>query len=254
MKSKKKLSVISLALAVLMIAAALSGCGGTDSTLKANKDYAADVISDFNSKSSATELYFANDAFSKAKTAAMMYKPGISDEDMEKIAKSIMLTSITVADAKGNIVACYPKGAEKGKLKDSKDKFSFYKVAKGISEKAINDNPPYNAETNTYAIFAGVKRVDADGAVVVGYDSADYAKVTGIDLANSCGANAVVIKEGKVLSSTLDGIERDKSLDDIGISEDDLKKDSFTFKTGDKSYNALSAKNGDLTVICASPA
>ena len=41
---------------------------------------------------------------------------------------------------------------------------------------------------------------------------------------------------------------------DPRISGDDLKKDSFTLKVGDKSYNAVAATDGELTVICASPA
>lgn len=251
MKSKKLLSVISLVVAVMMIAATLSGCGGADSTLKANKDYAANVISDFNSQAKNTMFEFSKEAFGKANLAAMMFKPGLSDEDLEKIAKSLQLTSITVSDDRGNIVTCYPAGAEKGKLKNTKDKVTFNRIARGITEKMIND-PVYNEETDTYAVLAGVKRIDAAGAVIVGFDSKDYNKVTGIDLAKDCGANAVVIKEDKVLSSTLEGIERDKSLEDIGISKDDLKKDSFTFKADDKTYNALSATDGELTVICAS--
>ena len=254
MKSKKIISVSSIVLAVLMIAAALSGCSGASSALKDTKEKATKVISDYNSKFNSTQLDFANEAFAKGENAAKAFKPGLSDAELEKIAKDNGLTSITVSDAKGNIVACYPKDAEKGKLKDTKDKVGFTKIAKGITEKMMNEDPPYNAETKTYAILAGVKRVDADGAVVVGFDSADYAKVSGINLADECGDNTVVIKDDKVISSNIDGIELDKTLEDIGISKDDLKKDSFTFKAGDKSYNAVATTSGGLTAICASPA
>lgn len=252
MKSKKIISVISIALAVLMIASALSGCSGASAELKESKEKAAKVISDYNTNFYAIQLDCANEAFAKANKAAKAFKPGLSDAELEKIAKDNGLTSITVSDAKGNIVACYPKGAESGKLKETKDKVGFNKIAKGISDKMVNDDPPYNAETGTYAILVGVKRQDADGAFIVGYDSKEYAKATGVNLADECGDNTVVIKDKKVLSSNIDGIEFDKSLEDIGISEDDLKKESFTFKVGDKSYNAVAATDGELTVICAS--
>lgn len=252
MKSKKIISVISAVLAVLMIASALSGCSGASPELKESKEKAAKVISEYNSGLNAVTLDCANEAFAKGDKVAKAFKPTLSDSELEKIAQDNGLTSITVSDAKGNIVACYPKGAESGKLKDTKDKVSFTKIAKGITEKMVNDDPPYNAEAGTYAILAGVKRQDADGAVIIGYDSKEYAKVTGVDLANECGENAVVVKEDKVISSNIDGIELNKTLDDIGISKDDLKKESFTFKVGDKSYNAVAATDKDLTAICAS--
>lgn len=252
MKNKKLLSLIAAVVAVLMIASALSGCSGAGAELKESSEKAVKVIEDFNSKSSSNTLDCANEAFAKGNKAAQAFKTGLSDAELEKIAKDNGLTSLTVADAKGNIVACYPKGAESGKLKGTKDKVAFTKIAKGITEKMVNENPPYNAETGTYAILGGVKRKDADGVVIVGYNSKEYAKVTGVDLADSCGENTVVIKEDKVLSSNIDGIEREQSLEDIGISNDDLKKDSFTFKADGKTYNAVAATDGELTVICAS--
>ena len=223
MKSKKIISVSSIVLAVLMIAAALSGCSGASSALKDTKEKATKVISDYNSKFNSTQLDFANEAFAKGENAAKAFKPGLSDAELEKIAKDNGLTSITVSDAKGNIVACYPKDAEKLGLKQG--------------DWAWIETP-----------FGKIR------PVVVGFDSADYAKVSGINLADECGDNTVVIKDDKVISSNIDGIELDKTLEDIGISKDDLKKDSFTFKAGDKSYNAVATTSGGLTAICASPA
>lgn len=253
MKHKKLLSVISASAAALMIAATMSACsasGSGNSTLNANKDYATKVISDFNSNSKAAEFEFSDQAYAKGGTAAMLFKPDISAEDLQQVARNLFLTSITVTNEKGDIVACYPEGAESGKIKDSKDKAVFNKVVKGVSEKYMTD-PVYNAEDGTYAVLAGVRRKDADGAVVIGYNTKDYAAVTGTDLAKLCGANAVVIKDGAVLSSTLEGVKAESKLEDLGISADDLKKDSFTVKAGDKSYSAVASTKGDLTVICA---
>lgn len=255
MKNKKLLSVISAAAAALVIASSLGGCASSsgDATLNANKDYAVKVISDFNSGSKAASFEFSDQAYAKGSLAAMIFKPDITAEDMQQIARNLFLTSITVTNEKGDIVACYPEGAESGNLKESKDKAMFNKIVKGISEKFMTD-PVYNADSDNYSVLAGVKRTDADGAVIIGYDTEDYAAVTGGDLAEKCGANAVVIQDGKVISSTLEGVDKDKSLEDIGLTGDDLKKDSFTVNAGDKTYNAVAATKGDITVICASPA
>lgn len=248
---KTIISVICAAVAGVLVASSMSGCsGGSNNVLESNKEYAEGVISEFNSNSKSAEFEFSDHAYSKGNVAASLFKADISAEDLAQIARNLYLTSITVTNEKGDIVASYPEGSESGKLKDSKEKSMFVKVVKGISDKLMSD-PVYNAESNTYSVLAGVRRTDADGAVVIGFDSKDYAAVTGSDLAKSCGANTVVIQDGKVLSSTIKDIEAGKSLEDIGLKADDLKKDSFTFKAGDKTYTAVAAAKGDLTVICA---
>lgn len=236
----------------LIAVTSLAGCGssgGGNSALNANKDYASKVVSKYNSGATAAQFEFSDEAFAKGNLAAMMFKPGMSAEDMQKIARNLFLKSFVVTDEKGTVVACYPEGAVSGKIKDSKDFGAFHKVVKGVAEKLMDD--PVRNDDGTYAIKAGVKRADAGGAVIVSYDSKDYADVAGDNLAEKCGANAVVIKDDKVLSSTLDGVEAGKSLEDIGLSKDNLSKDIFTFKVGDKSYTAVASTNGNLTVICA---
>lgn len=251
MKNKKLLSAISLGAAAVMAVSALGGCsGGSGSALSSNKAYAEKVVSEFASKQKANEFEFSDHSYAKGSLVAMLFKADSTAEDLQQIARNLFLTSITVTDEKGQIVACYPEGAESGKIKESADKSAFNKIVKGISEKLMND-PVYNADADTYSVLAGVKRTDADGAVIVGFDTKDYAAVSGTDLAEKCGANAVIIKDGTVLSSTLDGVGANASLDDIGITADDLKKDSFTIKTDDKSYTASAAEKNGYTVICA---
>lgn len=251
MKSKKLLSALSLGAAVLMLTSALTGCSSSSSSvLSSNKDYALKVVSDFSSKSKANEFEFSDKAFAKANLVAMMFKSDTTAEEMQELARNLFLSSITVTNDKGEIVASYPEGAESGKIKESKDKSMFNKIVKGISEKLMND-PAYNADADNYSVLAGVTRKDEGGAVIVGFDTTDYSSVTGSDLAKSCGANAVVIKDDAVISSTLDGVGVNTKLEDYGVSSDDLSKDSFTIKTDDKSYTATAGTKGDYTVICA---
>lgn len=236
----------------LIAVTSLAGCGagsGSNSALNANKDYATKVIVKYNSDASASEFEFSDEAFSRGNLVAMMFKPGMSAEDMQKIARNLFLKSFIITDEKGTVVACYPEGAVSGKVKDSQEYATFHKVVKGVAEKLMDD--PVRNDDGTYGIKAGVKRSDADGAVIVSFDSKDYADIAGDNLAEKCGANAIVVKDGKILSSTLDGVEAGKSLEDIGISKDNLSKDIFTFKAGDKTYTAVASINGDLTVICA---
>lgn len=248
---KTLISVICAATAGVLLVSSMAGCsGGSNNVLNANKDYAVSVISDYNSNSKAAEFEFSDHAYAKGNTAAMLFKADAKAEDMAQIARNLFLTSITVTNEKGDIVACYPEGAESGKLKDSKDKSMFNKVVKGISDKLM-DEPVYNAEADTYSVLAGVKRTDADGAVIIGFDSKEYSAVTGTDLSKLCGANNIVIRDDQVLCTNIEGVELGINLDGLGIKDDDLKKESFTFKVGDKSYTAVAATKGDITVICA---
>ncbi len=252
MQNKKFLSVISLCAAAIVSVSVLGGCSGAPSNaaLNSNKAYAEKVVADFASSQNSAEFKFSDQAYAKGTLVSMMFKSDITADELQQIARNLFLTSITVTNEKGEITACYPEGAESGKLKDSKDKAAFNKIVKGISEKLMND-PVYNADADTYSVLAGVKRTDSDGAVIVGFDTDQYADVAGTNLAKSCGPNAVVIKDGKVLSSTLDGIAQNASLDDIGITSDDLNKESFTIKTDDKSYTASASTKNGYTVICA---
>ncbi len=250
---KKSFLSLSCAMAAGLIAVtSFAGCGagsGGNSALNANKDYATKVIAKYNSDANSAQFEFSDEAFSKGNLAAMLFKPGMSAEDMQKIARNLFLKSFIITDEKGTAVACYPEGTVNGRVKDSQEYGSFHKVVKGVAEKLMDD--PVLNDDGTYGIKAGVKRSDADGAVIVSYDSKDYADIAGDNLAEKCGANTFVIKDSKVLSSTLEGVEAGKSLEDIGLSTDDLSKDSFSFKVGDKTYTAVAAAKGDLTVVCA---
>ena len=170
---------------------------------------------------------------------------------MEKAARYLFLDSITVADENGKVVASYPEGEAGKSIKELGDKAYFNRVVKGVVVKTMTD--PVLQDDGTYTVMAGVSRADGSGAVVVGFTTDEYTKVNGADVAKTCGVNTVVLKDGAVISSTLDGVKAGDSLDALGVKADDLTKDSFTMKVGDASYTCKAAAIDNYNVICAEP-
>lgn len=241
----------AIVLTIALLCALLTGCSGSKG-LSANRDYAKEKITDFSRSQRRDLAVFANEIFQKASAAAMMITDNTTAEDFEKIALYLSLDSITVADETRTVTASYPEG-EKGKnLKDLENKNTFAKIVRDICDKMMTD-PVYDEETGQYHLYAGVKRSDGTGAVIVGLYTDDYADVCGDTLAEKCGNNMIVLKDGTVISSTLDGVVKSDTLDIVNLTEDDLKKDSFGFTSDGTGYNALSATADDYTVICAEP-
>ena len=267
-KKKSLLTILSIGAASLMLLASLTACGGSGgassssggsdsgsgySTIEDGKASAQKNISAYEKGKSAAMFSFADTAYKKAQDAGGRVSKDSSEEDVEKAAKDLGLERLTVTDESGEIVVSYPKGDEGKHIKEISELAIFNKVVKGISDKYMKD-PEYNAEEKTYSVLAGVRKGDEGGVVVVGYNDAGYAAVIGSDIAEKCGDNTVVLTEDRVIGSTLKGIEIGSTLEEIGVKKDDLTKDSFTLKAGDKSYTAAAVTKGDLTVIAAVPA
>lgn len=266
---KRLLSVLAVGAASVMLIASLSACGsgnsgssssdsgsaksGSYSTLADGKTAAQKYIAEFEKGKNAASFAFADAAYAKAKKVAEQVTNDSSAEDVKKIATELELETIALTDENGTVVVSYPEGNEDKSIKDIPELAIFNKVVKGISEKYMKD-PEYNAEKKTFSILAGVKRGDEGGVAVVGFDDESYASVMGGDIAKKCGDNTVVLSEGKVVGSTLEGVTLGNSLEDIGVKESDLKSDSFTLKSGDKSYNAAAVTKGNTTVIVSVPA
>lgn len=242
--------VFTLVLAAALIGAILAGCASKG--LSADLDYAKEKISDFSHYKKRNTAKFADEIFSKANIAAMMITDDTTDEDYEKIAKNLSLDGITVADETRTVVASYPEGEKEKNLKDLDDKKVFAGIVRNIADKDMTD-PVWDEESGAYSLMAGVKRTDGTGVVIITLKTADYAGVIGDDLAEKCGNNVIVLKGEEVISSTVDGVVKSDTLDAIGLTADDVKKESFSFSADSKSYNAVSATEGDYTVICAEP-
>ena len=244
--------VLVFVLAIALIGALLTGCGGVSKGLAANAEYAKDKVSDFSHYQKRNVALFADELFSKANTAAMLITDKTTDEDYEKIARNLSLDSITVADETRTVIASYPEGEKDKNLKDLEDKKMFAGIVRNIADKDMSE-PVYDEESGKYSVMAGVKRTDGTGVVIIGLKTDDYADVNGDNLAEKCGNNMIVLKDGVVISSTLNGVLKSDTLEIVKLKEDDLNKDSFTFTCDGTAYIAKAVTDGDYTVICAEP-
>ena len=249
---KKTLAALS---AAAIAAAALSGCGSQAASgkgLDASLDYSVSKVMNYSSSQARAVSDFADSAFCKANSVAMVINSKTDKEQFEEIARNFMVESITVTDGTGKITACYPEGEEGKTLKETDDKKSFNRIIKGITVKSVTDPVP-SEDGEGYYYMAGVGRVDTDegGIVVIGAKTYDYDKVTGENVAEKCGVNTIVLSEGAVLSSTMDKVERGAKAEDIGIKTDDIEKGEFALTVDGVTYNCKSKAADDFTVICA---
>lgn len=261
MKQPVLKKIICGAMAGAMMLVSFAGCsadsGSSSKGLDDKLAYAAAKAMDYSHYQKRSATMFSESIFAKANAAAMMMNDQTADEDYEKIASYLYLDSITVADDDRKVVASYPDDNKGKSLKELPDVKLFTKVAQNIAFKLMTD-PVLDEETGQYSLYAGVKRADGSGVVVIGLKTDAYADVTGANLAEKCGNNTLIVKDGTVISSTLEGVDAQATTESAGISEDDLKKDSFSLTVGDRTYTCK-AKTVDefslvgpvVTVICA---
>ncbi len=252
---KRFTAPLAIACAAVMGVTALAGCAGSNGSsskaLDASLAYAKSQVSKFAESEIRLSATFADHAFSQANGIAMLLSDKTTAEEFEKIARYFYLDSITVADESGTITACYPED-DKGKtLKQTEDKKTFNRIVKGITVKSMTDPAPVEG-SDAYSLMVGVQRADgAAGAVVVGYQTEAYADVAGAHLAETCGANTIVLRGDAVLGATVSGVEKGATLDSLGIKSDDIAKGDFNVKIGDKDFHCKAEKLDDFTVICA---
>ena len=248
--SAKKLFVCILAVVLsLMI---FTGCGSSAS-LTASLESAKEKVSVFARTQHRNDALFSKNVFSKAKEAAEKITDDTTEKELETIAQELSLDGITVVDETCTVVLSYPEGEEGKTLKDLGEKREFSWIVKNISEKQMTE-PVLDPESGEYSLFAGVKRTDGTGAVIISMKTADYADVCGAALAQECGENTVIIKDNAVLSSSLEGVSAQDTLDKLGLTEDDLQKDSFEMTVDGQKYQCKSATVDDYTIICAAAA
>lgn len=248
MKTGIKLTAI-LAAAAISASMVLGGCsgGGSDAALDSMLEAAKAKVTDFESSGARIEFKFADEVFSKAFVAAMCLGEKPDEEKMQSVAKYLYLDSITVADENGIVTASYPDGEKGKKLKEIDGKKELNRIVRGMSYKKMTT--PEATDDGNYTLFAGVPGAEGKGAVVIGITSSDYADVTGGSLAEKCGVNTIIADKDGVISSTLDGVEAGKTLDEIGVKDSDISSGTFTLKAGDKSYTCKAEKTDSHTVI-----
>ena len=267
MKSVKALKKITAVLAAgAIIAAAFAGCSSGSSSssdkssdgssgsksLEAAFDYAETKVKDYLNNENLLTAKFATGSFNKAEAVSMMVDEKTKAEDYEKIAKYLDLDSFYIVDGSGAITASYPEDNKGKAVKDIEDIASFNRLVKGIVIKMQTDPKPVEG-TNDYTLFAGVTRPEGAGSVIVGYTTDEYSNVLGTNLAEKCGVNTIILREGSIISSTVDTVKAGNELDVLDITEDDLNS-SFTMTVDGKKYDCKSEEIDSLVLISAVPA
>ena len=257
---KKSLSIkriFACLLAALMLSA-LVGCGGSNSgsgNLTSALESTKEKVAAFSHDQRRNAAIFAKDMFGVAADAAKEITDDATAEELEKIAQELSLDSITVADATRTVIASYPEDETGKNLNDIEDKKEFSSIVRNTTDRQMTD-PVYDAESGKYSLMAGVKRSDGTGVVIVSLKTEKYADVLGASLAQDCGENTVIMQNDAVISSTLAGVSAADTMDKLGITGDDLKKDSFTMTVDGTEYickaAVISERQSDgITVICA---
>ena len=246
----KKLLAATAAAAI--VATALAGCASeSHKGLDASLEYAKGKINAYTSSLSAKTFAFSDEAYSKAAVAATLLNEKAGEEEMQATARNLQLDTIVIADEKGVITASYPDDLKGKNIKET-DYKAFNKVVKGISVKLMPD--PVKAEgSDEYTVNAAVPRADGSGAVVIGFNSADYADITGENLADYCGVNTLIGKDDVVLSTSFKEMAPGNKLQFAGVTEENLAKDSYEMQHGPNHFICKSAKVGDFTVVCGEP-
>ena len=228
-----------------LIAVNTSSDSGGDSALDNAAKKTADTVTKFEEDSVRREAVFTDSILKRVCAAALAYKG--DDAALESIASTLSFETIAVSDGKGIITASYPEGQKGKSLKDDKDSITLYSVSKGILGKNIGLIKP--TESGDYLVYAAAQRTDGDqsGAINVTIISSEYGAVVGENLAESCGDNVIIEKDGKVISSTFSAADG-KSISDLGVKEDGK---AVTVSVDGKSYDAKAATVGEYHVLTA---
>lgn len=247
--------ILSVLTALVLLAASLAACGSDDAGdtsayLDDQLAYAKEKVEGFSRTERRSLALLSDELFSKASVAAMLIDGDTTEEDYAKIARYLSLDSITVADASRSVVASYPQGEEGKSLKEIEDKREFINIIKNVTVRQMTD-PVRDDQSGSYSLLIGVKSADGSGAVIIGLTTDAYDELYGYTLAEKCGRNTLILKDDTVLSSTLKGVGAGADLKTLGVTKDDLSKDSFTLTADGKSYTCKSVQAGNYTVVCA---
>ncbi|MEE0913514.1 MAG: hypothetical protein U0L76_02885 [Ruminococcus sp.] len=257
----KKSSKISKSLAIVSIIAIIivSICTSfitfnvtrpdtTETTLNNNIQTAAEAVSEYETSLARNNYLFTDELFSKANIVASTLSEKSTDEEIEQLARYLYADSIMITDTDGKCVAAYPADLKDTKISDNADTKAFGKVLKGISFKSQSE--PQKVEgSDDYFLYTCVSRPEGKGIVVIGTTVSDYNKLLGSEIANECGNNTIIANGDEIVSSSF--AETDKtSLNELGITEENLKAGSFNLKVNDKEYLCKTQTQDDFTVIC----
>lgn len=239
--------LISLALAAVIVLSAsvvLGGCSSSES----DKDlkYAKSKVEDFVEWQQKYNAEFYDEVYSKAYLAALSFTPQKTEEDMQKLARYLYVDSITVTDADGKIIADYPSKNKGKNINDIDEYIKYMGILKWVCPRCATD--VVKNKDGEYEMTLGVQR-DEGGCVIVSLKTDAYAKVDGSDLAEQCGPNTTIAKDGVIISTNFIDWKAGDKLEDYGISDSDIKAGSFTMGENKANYSAATVDNYTI-IVC----
>ncbi len=251
-KTKKSIGVSFAAIitAVLLIISCVTACvainsGGSAAANAASAalDDAKKAVTDFVDDSVRLEADYYDNLFKKVNTAVVMYQGKNDNGQLENICSAVGADFILITDAKGKITQAYPDEKLVGKTLKENKMNAFGKITKGIVDKITTD--PEKTDDG-YKINVGMRRQDSDGVLVLGITDDSYAVVAGENLADSCGKNTIVEKEGKIISTNFAPAGGCESIEAF---EKKAKEAGYTFDG--KHYETKKGDAEDYTVMVA---
>lgn len=249
-KNTRKVGVVfaAILLAVLMLAVCAVSYFVTQNTsapgpLDRASAESVKKVNAFSENYTRESAIFADNIFKKVTASSIAYTG--KGSDLEKIAASLSFETVLVTDDKGKITESFPQGSEGKYLKDDENTKSLNVVAKGIAVKKLGD---VQKTDDGYTVYAAVARQDSGGAIVAKTPADEYADVNGDNLAQECGGNVIIEKEGAIVSSSFNDAAG-KTIKELNAKENgepfELKFDN------EKVYVAKVEKAGEYTVLTA---
>lgn len=238
------LILFMLALCVISLFVLQPFSASAGSTLDNAVKNSEKVVKKFDSESIRTNAKFSDAIFKRASGAALAYTG--KDADLQKIAESLSFESVMITNDKSEIVAAYPADLVGKSIKKLEGTKKLNTVAKGIAIKALGEVIQAK-DSDSYTAYAAVARQDDAGAVVVSLLADDYADIIGANLAESCGENVIIEKNGAAVSSSFTAAEGKKiaDLDKAGNGQ------KFDITLDGKTYEAKTTTVGDYSVLTA---
>lgn len=245
-KIMKKIIYTITALAIVTaLTFTMVGCSSAPSDDQLN--FAKTKVEDFSEWQARSNAEFYDEIYSKANMAALSFNPKMTDEQLADAARYLYAESIMVTDAEGKIIASTIKDKKGKNISDFDELVIFEGILKWVCPRCCKDVKKIEG-TDEYEIMTGVQRVDDGGCVILDIITDEYSKVDGSKLADECGPNVTIAKEGVIVSTDFSDWKEGDKLKDHGVSDSDIKSGSFTI--GEEKTNCSAATVGIYTVIC----
>lgn len=256
---KKSLAAVILCVALLVsftsaLIPYMTKTANTD--VSAQLDKGKQVINDYETNLPSYEYAVTDPIYKKANIISQSMIKDVTEtgvtvdikktqEKLKTLADSLNFEEIIITSTDGKTVAAYPDTVKDINIKKDKELNTFYRINKFITVKASTTPTLVDGSDNTYSLYAGIQRPDYAGSIIVKTTTDNYDKVLGTDIANDIGANTIVAKDGKIVSTTID---TDKTtLKDLGI---DSSKTSFESTISKTTYSFSTKTYNDYTIIC----